>query len=455
VKIFRRVLLPAVLVGGGLIASLPAWARVAADKAAELDGPKLTCLGAERAGSADGVATYTGKYLGSWPGMKNASGYDPGPYAAEKPLFTITAQNMAQYADKLTAGQKALLQEYPQDFRMNVYPSHRDFRNPDESCAIARKNAVSAEVVHDGKGVSGTLGAIPFPFPQSGLEAIWNVVFAYRAWSEAVTYKTAVVYPNGNITWGKAKFIDMAPHGDAPGSMQDKIAAYFYISYLEPERDRGMTAVGYQPLDFSAGSANSWQYLPGLRRVRQAPEVGFDYPVPPAGMHVSDEDGLFNGSPERFSWKIVGKKEIYVPYDNFRINDPKIGLGDLVRPHAINPEYERYELHRVWVIEGTLKPGLRHVYGKRTIYADEDTWMALWADNDDTRGKLWRASYVNYFYSPESKAFQRGVTVYNDLNAGAYEATYLVNDAGDDGWRLNRKYPLSMFTPEAAARGGH
>ncbi|MGH8461935.1 MAG: DUF1329 domain-containing protein [Stenotrophobium sp.] len=455
--ITRSVLLSVAVTGSFCLLQSSAWARVSAAQAAELDGPKLTCLGAERAGSTDGVAAYTGKYLGTWPGMKKPYGYEPGPYASEKPLFAITAQNMAQYVDKLTEGQQALLQKYPRDFRMNVYPSHRDFRNPDQVCAVAKQNAITAEVVHDGKGVSGTTGAIPFPIPQSGLEAIWNVVFAYRAWSEAVTSQTAVVYTNGNITWGKARFVDMSPQGPAgkPGSMQDKVAAYFYISYLEPERDKGMTSVGYQPLDFSNGSANSWQYMPGLRRVRQAPEVGFDYPVPPAGMHVSDEDGLFNGSPERFTWKIVGKKEIYVPYDNFRINDPQIKLADLVRPHAINPEYERYELHRVWVIEGTLKPGLRHVYGKRTIYADEDTWLALWADNQDTHGKLWRSSYVNYFYSQESKAFHRGVTVYNDLDLGAYEATYLVNAAGDNWWRLDRKYPLSMFTPEAAARGGH
>ncbi|MGH8541165.1 MAG: DUF1329 domain-containing protein, partial [Stenotrophobium sp.] len=365
--------------------------------------------------------------------------------------------NMAQYADKLTDGQKALLKKYSPAFRMEVYPSHRDFRNPDMVWDVAKKNAVTAELVHDSKGVSGTTGAIPFPFPQTGLEAVWNLVFAYRAWSEAVTSETAVVYPNGSTIWGKARFIDMAPQGltGKPGSMQDKIAAYFYISYLKPERDKGMTAVGYQPMDFSHDATNSWQYMPGLRRVRQAPEVGYDYPVPPAGMHVSDEDTLYNGSPDRYTWKIVGKKEFYVPYDNFRINDPRIKLSDLVKPKAINPDYERYELHRVWVIEGDLKPGLRHVYRKRVLYADEDTWLPLWAENYDLRGQLWRSSYVNYFYSQESKAFHRGVTVYHDLNADAYEATYLVNESGDGWWRLDRTYPLSMFTPEAAARGGH
>lgn len=450
----KKTLLIALLV----LASAPAWSKVSADKAAELNGPRLTCMGAERAASSAGVAAYTGQYLGSWPGMKKSYGYEPGPYAAEKRVFTINAQNMTQYADKLAEGQKALLQKYPQSYAIHVYPSHRDFRFPGSVCEIAKLNAATAELVHEGKGVSGIAGAVPFPIPQSGLEAIWNVTTAYRAWSESVTSDVAVVYGSGATTWGRSKFMDMAPDGGSGRrvSLQEDIAAYFYISYQLPERDKGNVAVGFQPMDFSKTATQSWQYMPGTRRVRQAPEVGFDYPVPPAGLHISDEDGLYNGSPERYSWKIIGKRELYVPYHNFRINDPALKYSELIKPNTINPEYERYELHRVWVIQADLKPGLRHIYSKRVFYVDEDSWLVLWADNYDARGSFWRTGFVNYFYSQESSAFHRGVTVYHDLSSGAYEAIYLVNERGESGWwRLNQKYPLSMFTPEAAARGGH
>lgn len=440
-----------------VLSSAPAWSKVSADKAAELNGPRLTCMGAERAASSAGVAAYTGQYLGTWQGMKKPYGYEPGPYAAEKPLLKITAQNQTQYADKLTEGQKALLQKYPQSYAVNVYPSHRDFRFPDSVCEISKLNATTAEVVHDGKGVTGIAGGAPFPVPQSGLELIWNVAMAYRAWSESVSADTVAVYANGASTWGRSKFIDMSPEGGTGKrvSLQDAIAARFYISYLLPERDRGNVAVGFVPFDFSQQSLQSWQYMPGTRRVRQAPEVGFDYPVPPAGLHTSDEDSLFNGSPERYNWKIVGKRELYVPYHNFRINDPAIKYTDLIKPNTINPDYVRYELHRVWVVQGDLKPGLRHVYSKRLFYVDEDSWLVLWADNYDARGTFWRTSFVNYFYSQESSAFHRGVTVYHDLSSSAYEATYLVNERGDGWWRLNQKFPPSMFTPEAAARSGH
>ena len=198
----------------------------------------------------------------------------------------------------------------------------------------------------------------------------------------------------------------------------------------------------------------SWQYLPGLRRVRQAPEVGFDYPVPPAGLRTVDDDYGFNGSPERYTWKLVGKKLLYLPYDNFRVNDPAVKYKDLIKPDTPNPDYIRYELRRVWVVEGTLKPGVRHIYGKRVLYADEDSWAALWADNYDTRGQIWRISLITYFYSQEGNAWLRGASIYQDLSSGSYEAGYLTNESSS-WWRANLPLTPSQFTPDAAARGGH
>jgi hypothetical protein len=432
-------------------------AKVTPDKAKELDGPKYTCQGAEKAGSQSGVAEYTGKFQGTWPGMKNEHGPDLGPYDAEKAKFTITSANMAQYADKLTEGEKALLQKYPTNYKMNVYDSHRDFKNADWVCDTVKKNAVTSEIVHDGLGLTGISGAIPFPFPASGLEAIWNVINPNRTSTEDAVVDIADVYNNGSVAWGKQHFMTYNPGNDPKkrGSFQDKINAYFYTSYLLPERDKGFTAVGFQPNDFTKDSTSSWQYQPGLRRVRQAPEVGFDYPVPPAGLRTVDDDYVFNGSPERYTWKLVGKKEFYIPYHNFKTNHPSVKYADLIKPGSINPDYVRYELHRFWVVEATLKPGVRHIYSKRLLYADEDTWIAMWADNYDSRNQLWRTAFVAYFYSPESKAFHRGASVYHDLQAGAYEAGYLTNEAGDRWWKLNKPMTPQQFSPEAAARGGH
>lgn len=433
-------------------------AQAAANRAAELGGAKLTCTGAERAGSKSGVAAYTGKWLDGWPGMGDGKGYEPGPYAAEKPLYTVTADNMAQYAALLSEGQKALLTKYPKTFRMPVYPSRRDFRFPDYACEHTRQNVGSATLKHDGLELAGAHGGVPFPFPASGLEAIWNVIATRHVWNETAVVDTADVFPNGSIAWGKLKYLTYAPGADPSGKGQasNNVAAYFLSTVLLPARDKGTIGVGFQPLNFKEGSTAVWAYNPGTRRMRQAPDIAFDYAIPPSGLRTVDDDHLFNGSPERYTWKLIGKRELLIPYNNFRINDPALKYAQLLTPHTLNPDYQRYELHRVWVIEATLKKGLRHIYGRRTIYADEDNWLAHWADNYDVRGQLWRTAYVNYRYAPDAQAFHRGVSVYHDLDAQAYEAGYLVNEAGKNWWRLNRSdLTPQMFNPNAAARGGH
>ncbi|NGY04849.1 DUF1329 domain-containing protein [Solimonas terrae] len=431
-------------------------ATVSPAEAAALGGDKLTCNGAEKAGSTTGVAQWTGRFKGSWPGITRKSGYEPGPYADEKPLFTITAVNAAQYAGQLSEGEKALLKKYPNTYRMNVYPSHRDFDDAPETCARAKQNAVSAELVDDGKGVKGVAGAIPFPYPESGLEAVWNVGNAGRMYSEHAIFDIADVYPGGTVGWGRQE-LKVLVDNDTPGrqtSYSDKIAAHFFAVSMLPERDRGLVAVGFQPNNYTDSSTQSWQYQPGTRRVRQAPEVGFDYPVPPAGFRTSDDDHGFNGSPERYDWKLVGKREIYIPYDNFRINDPALKYSELIKPDTVNPDYLRYELHRVWIIEGTLKKGFRHIYAKRRLYADEDSWLVSTADNYDGRGQLWRVPLITYHYSQEGHAWHRGVSIYQDLQSGSYEAGYLVNESRL-WWEINRPMSVSQFTPGAAARLSH
>ncbi len=447
------------VVAACILAPLPGWAKVSADQAAQLGGDKYTCIGAEKAGTPSGVAPFSGKWLDSWPGMKNKRGYEPGPYAEEKPLFVITAQNMGQYADKLTDGQKALFKRYPESFRMPIYASRRDFRVPDWVCDTVKKNAVSAELVHDGLGTTGVTGGIPYPFPASGQEAVWNMIQPYRAWNESAVYDLADVYGNGSIAWGRQhlRTLSVANDPKARGAYQDQINAYYFEEEFLPPRDKGAINVGWVPNDFHNDRNQTWQYNPGTRRVRQAPDVGFDYPFPPAGLRTADDDYLFQGNPERFNWKIVGKKEYYVPYNNFRSNDPSLKLGDMVKPNTVNPDYQRYELHRVWVVEAGLNPQFRHIYKRKVLYVDEDTWLSLWSEAYDGQGQLWRTSFIDYNYSAECQCYHRGVSVYHDLTANSYEATYLVNETGTAGWwKLNDPANVpDLYSPKSAASAGH
>lgn len=423
-----------------------------------LDSETHTCIGAHRTGTEAGVAPFTGRLPAADPAFASAKGFHPGPYVDDEPLFVITAANAAEHADYLTEGQKALFAARPDHFRMPVYPSRRDIAVPQRVCDRIKADWGKSEVAADGLNLNGPLTPIPFPFPKNGLEALWNTQRFPGVWNETATLDTAAVFPSGSITWGRMRYQTLAPAANPALSEPPAgdVAAYFITETLLPLRDKGAIHVGYQPLTFTRGSTHVWAFNPGTRRMRQAPDIAFDHPVPPSGLRTVDDDHGFNGSPERYTWTLVGQREIYIPYNNYRLNDPSIKYADLLTPYTLNPDHMRYELHRVWVIEGQLRDGMRHVYGRRVLYADEDTWMIPWADNYDTRGALWRSTAVNIRYAPEAAAFHRGVTVHHDLISGAYEAGYLVNESAEGGWQLNRDdLRPQMFSPQAAARRGH
>lgn len=438
-------------------------AKVTPEETARL-GNELTCVGAERAGNADGsIPEFTGKHLAQVPGWKHTrySGDHPiDPYADEKPLFSITAQNMAQYAARLTDGQKAMFAKYPDTFRMDVYPGHRDYRYPDYICDRARHNALNAELLEGGLALSpDTIGQVPFPIPKDGFELIWNVMFPVRQYSYEYTTDSFVVLPNGTLSRGRYLSRILAPSNDpANDPVVGKLekSSYTWGEAILPDSERGQITVTQDAFDYKALPRIGWQYNPGTRRVRQIPGTGFDQPLPGTnGAVLIDDVRLFNGSPERFQWNKLGKREVYIPINSYRVATSNVKYADLLTPGHANPDYIRYELRRVWVVEAVLKPEYRHAYARRVLYVDEDTWHAVVADAYDGRGELWKHSFTNYYYEPHTPAFWSAATFYHDLNSGRYSAADLTNEQRRaiqvfEPGTLN----AGQFTPDAVRAAG-
>ncbi|WP_028630388.1 DUF1329 domain-containing protein [Metapseudomonas resinovorans] len=432
------------------LASTSVLAKVSPEEAARL-GQDLTPMGAEMAGNADGsIPAWSGKWLGAPPHVKydGTGSKRPDPYADEKPLFTITAANVEQYKDKLSDGQLALFKRYPNTYRIVVYPSHRDFRFSPVVEANIKYNALNAELVSDGNGVANAFGGSPFPIPKNGYELMWNQNLPARAWKEEATYQMALVLANNSRVEEKVGYQILSLWDDPKGSVDnfDGTQACAMISTQEPARKKGEIILSCDFTDPLAKPRQAWQYLPGNRRVRRAPTVGYDTPYGAGGFRVMDEDRLFNGAPDRYDWKLVGKKELYIPYNNYALDDPDMPASELTSGTGhINLDKVRFELHRVWVLEATLKPGKRHVYGKRVFYLDEDSWAAALGDNYDGKGQLWRTNTQTSVYAYEIQAFHARVAIYQDLIAGSYLADRLVNGLAPA--RLNdAAFDASYFT---------
>ena len=439
------------------LSAVGATAQMSAENVARL-GKDLNPIGGIKAGSEDGLLPeWTGNVVGLPEGLQwDGPGTPyPDPWPDETPLFVISKDNMEQYRTRLSPGQIAMFETYPETFRMPVYPGHREFAYYPEYYDKVRYNAENSALINDDEGIEGFVGGAAFPVPSTGPEAVWftRTTGAYE--TRDGEYSDIAVFPNGTRSTRRSRFLEESPYASRKNPINaeyeypklGEFAGYIMTYVTQPARDKGLITAVLEPYDYSKNEREVWRYLPGSRRVRRAPTVGFDTPDGPGGLKTVDEVRGFNGSMERFDWQLLGRQEIFVPYHNYRFDNPELSYDELLTKFHANPEYMRYELKRVWVAEATLREGERHIYGKRRIYVDEDTGFTVITENYDGHGELWKVVLTNNIYDYGGQAYARRAQMYHDLRAGAYTADRMINDSAPLLYDVNPVKGPAHFSP--------
>ncbi|NWH07535.1 MAG: DUF1329 domain-containing protein [Alphaproteobacteria bacterium] len=434
--------------------ALSASPVLAAD-AARLDAD-LTPIGSERAGNADGtIPEWTG-------GITNPPAHTPGsfyadPFASDAKVMTIDASNWQQYEKRLTGAHQALFKTYS-DYKMNVYPTRRSCSLPAVAYDWNKKNAVTSKIVADGNGIEGAFYAVPFPIPETGIEILWNHLLRYRGFKFQREYNAAQVFKDGNLV--KIRIADEGvfrwsdPKRNGVEDL-DNISIFFIQQVKAPARLTGTALLVHETINQQKQARLVWQYSPSQRRVRRAPDVQYDNPGTGSdAMTTSDSLNVFNGAPDRYEWSLIGKQEAYIPYNNYQFADPSHKVEDIATPRHLNQDLIRYELHRVWVIEGSLRPQARHIYAKRKFYIDEDSWFIVASELTDGRGQLWRvqeAQMINYYDVPSCG--EVGTAVY-DLQTQNYWVDSLTNETSPVNFSA-QDVSEDRYTPDALRSLGH
>ena len=383
----------------------------------------LTPVGAERAGNAAGtIPPWTGGI--TQPPASYRRGYhETDPFPEDKPLFRIDAANADEYARNLTPGQLALLDQYPGSWYLNVYRTRRSASYPDYVYQAIAGNAQTAEVIVEGRGgVNGARVSSPFPQPRTGLEVVWNHNLRFRGLRIQRMEGAAALTRRGRYTlvlssqdWA---FPYAVPRPIPFTERYPNVLLAIKSKVIEPSLLSGDGTLVFETIDQSRDPRKVWQYPRALRRVLRSPLFGYEIPGSNSdGLRTVDDFGLYNGPPDRYEWRLLGKREMYIPYNAYRLHGPTVGHEDIARPGHINPAHARYELHRVWVVEGTLKSDARHIYGRRVFYVDEDSWQIAVAESYTLDGELWRvneAHAINYYAVP---VLWSTLEVFHDLRA--------------------------------------
>jgi hypothetical protein len=438
-----------------LFLSLAVAAGLGAADASRL-GQDLTPLGGEAKGNSDGsIPAWTGGITTPPAGYKPGD-HHPDPFSADQPLFTITGANAAQYAEKLTAGQQAVMKAYP-TYKLVVYPTRRSASNPQRIYDATRQNATTAKLVSNGNGISGAIVGVPFPIPTSGLEVVWNFLTRYRGVAAMRLIDQAAVERGGGYQLVKFEdeFLFNYTRTDITAKeLEDSNTLIFFRqSVTAPARLAGTILLAQETMDQVKEPRRAWVYNAGRRRVTRAPNVAYDNPGTAAdGQRTSDQFDMYNGAPDRYEWTLVGKKEMLVPYNSYRLHSDKVKNADILKPLHINQDLARYELHRVWVVDAKLKANTSHLYSRRTFYIDEDSWQILAADQYDGRGQMWRVSEAHCINYYDAQTFWSTLEVHLDLQNGRYLAIGL--DNGNKMYDFGIKRTPADFTPDSLRREG-
>ena len=440
-----------------LAVALPTLAKVPKEQADRLlPGGDLTPMGAEKKANQDGSIP---EWTGGWT-QAPADWEGPGkrltdPFPNDKPRFTITAQNLAQHKAKLTIGQLALFNRYPKTYKMHVYPTRRTAGSPKFIYEATYKNALNTTLGSGGEAVHNGITGIPFPIPQNGHEVMWNHKLRFRSQGGQRTNVQAAVTESGSYNLSKLTE-DFRIKYSTPGIKAEElnnVSIYFLQRVTSPPRLAGTITLVHETMDQVVEPRRAWQYNPGQRRLRRAPNVGYDNPGTASdGLRTNDQFDGFNGAMDRYTWKLVGKREVYVPYNDYRLYSGKVKYEDILNPSHIDQDLARYELHRVWVVEANLKPGTSHIYKRRTFYVDEDSWTIVAVDCYDKREQLWRVQEVHTVsvYDPgqvtqeASGAIGPALETVYDLNSRRYLAMSMNNEE-EPGFE--KVFPESYFDP--------
>jgi hypothetical protein len=352
-----------------------------------------------------------------------------------------------------------MFKKYP-SFRMDVYPSRRTAQYPKYVVDNTLKNALSCKATNAELRLEGCYGGIPFPIPRTGNQVVWNHALHFGTNSAAGEGRAYLVTSEGKLIltaeqqiWGDSPFYDLARTGPAePNSLSGR----FRIDFTGPARKAGEKLLVRAGLDSFDPGYRVWQYLPGQRRVKLAPDLAYDTPSPTSGgVSTIDEGLVFSGSQDRYDMKLLGKKEVYLQYNTFKITDPKVCPAEVFfTKNFVNPDCVRWELHRTFVVEAKIKPAFRHVLPRRMMYFDEDTWGAATGAGYDSSGNVFRVEEAPYFpYYNLGNGHAVSAALVMDLNTGAYyDSTFYAYPGG--GIREAKKQTDSFYTPDAIAGEG-
>jgi hypothetical protein len=389
-----------------------------------VDSGELTAMGAIRAGDQYRfVPEYTGGLTGPIRGQIKDQP-PPDPYYEDSRWFTVTQSDLERYGERMPDGMRELLRRY-KSFEIPLYPSRRSASAPRAVLEGAVANLTRASTGNNGLSVAGVENGVPFPIPRTGMEAMWNHLLRWRGGPSTRTNGFVIPDAYGNLKIERYRE-DWLPAYVL--GMEASAALYYRRALLDgPAEERTVLAI-QDALDPVRRPRRAFYLAPKAQRPVLAPDFVYGTPDPATkGVRTADMLDMFSGALDRYLFTLIGRRTMYMPYNAYRLVQPRVEPKDFLWAEHPNPGYLRYEMHRVWVVKAELKKGYRHPVAERTYYLDEDSWQILAADHFDAKHALVRYAEAHCIAYGEPRVFGPAVEFTYDFAERRYAVNGLAN----------------------------
>jgi len=353
-------------------------------------------------------------------------------------------------------------------YKIIVYPTARTAAAPqfvydNTALNVTRVQPADSGIIWGFKG--GYLG-IPFPILSddpvvAGAQAIWN----YNVRWQGVNFEfneSLMIGGNGGppVIASVTKQSYWYSYYDQYQTLEQYDAnprsSWLKLVQTAPANQINQTEIAGYPSNYDRLPSVAYEYLTGLGRIRQAPDINYDIPNAQADDVVNiDEIDMFSGKMDRYIWTLRGKKEMIVPYNQWAVlNTP---TSQVFGPDTVNQDLMRYEVHRVWVVEAKLAPGKRHTMPHRLFYIDEDTWQILATDGYDSQGNFWKFGQLLVQAQPQLPGTTISGFIVHNFQSNAYliGATFYADPPPIGGFPLTYvPQPHTNWSPQSMANSG-
>jgi hypothetical protein len=362
--------------------------------------------------------------------------------------FRVDKSNVETYKDKLPVGLYTQIKEWGRV--IVVYDTVSDYKPPAEFQDATEKYRGSAKITAQG-GIENYTAGLPFPDPKTGIEAMYNYEYKYNGDDFSFTDTDFYIYS----TTGKSRLLKggynrfayqgrlfLNPKPTVQTSDKIELKEVQWLTYPEDVAGLALLTVRYQD---TAKGDDGWMYIPSIRRVRRISVAQRGDSFGGTDLTWDDYRG-FSGKVSDYTWKLMGKKDLIVPYHavtwKMRHKD-RVPISEDVR----------YELRQLVVVEGVNK--LKdYVYSKRIVYLDADSWFISAEDLYDRRGALWKYIEIPWSFDQRNhNMFAYGYCAYDLI--GKRSTVITIRDKQDGPLQvLNTGLKEEDFSPSVIQTWG-